>query len=76
MAQRLDEQPPAVELQDEEVPAPASSGSGLTPDGRRILRRSRVLGLSVMTVSRRPNRGLQLLAATPGDLCPDEEDSG
>jgi RNA polymerase sigma-70 factor (ECF subfamily) len=37
MARRLDEQPAAEELRPETVPAPASSGSGLTPDGRRIL---------------------------------------
>jgi RNA polymerase sigma-70 factor (ECF subfamily) len=37
MARRLDEQPAAEELRSETVPAPASSGSGLTPDGRRIL---------------------------------------
>ena len=37
MARRLDEQPAAEELRSEAVPAPASSGSGLTPDGRRIL---------------------------------------
>jgi RNA polymerase sigma-70 factor (ECF subfamily) len=36
-ARRLDEQPLAAELEDEEVPAPASSGSGLTPDARRML---------------------------------------
>jgi RNA polymerase sigma-70 factor (ECF subfamily) len=36
MARRLDEQPAAVELSEEAVPAPASSDSGLTPDGRRI----------------------------------------
>jgi len=36
-ARRLDEQPAAEELRDESVPAPASSSSGLTPDGRRIL---------------------------------------
>ena len=30
-------QPAAEELRSEAVPAPASSGSGLTPDGRRIL---------------------------------------
>src|SRR5262249_27682117 len=34
---RFDEQPAAVELRDESVPAPASTDSGLTPDGRRIL---------------------------------------
>jgi RNA polymerase sigma-70 factor (ECF subfamily) len=37
LARRLDEQPPAVELREGLVPAPASSGSGLTPDGRRML---------------------------------------
>ena len=37
MARRLDEQPAAVELRDELVPAPASSDSGLTPDSRRML---------------------------------------
>jgi DNA-directed RNA polymerase specialized sigma24 family protein len=37
MARRLDEQPAAAELCDESVPAPASSDSGLSPDGRRIL---------------------------------------
>jgi RNA polymerase sigma-70 factor (ECF subfamily) len=37
MARRLDEQSTAVELQDEAVPAPPSSGSGLSPDARRML---------------------------------------
>jgi RNA polymerase sigma-70 factor (ECF subfamily) len=37
LARRLDEQPPAVELREGLLPAPASSGSGLTPDGRRML---------------------------------------
>src|SRR5947207_9737155 len=37
MARRLDEQPAAEELRAELVPAPASSDSGLTPKGRRIL---------------------------------------
>jgi RNA polymerase sigma-70 factor (ECF subfamily) len=37
LARRLDEQPAAVELQEGLVPAPASSGSGLTADGRRML---------------------------------------
>jgi RNA polymerase sigma factor (sigma-70 family) len=37
MARRLDERPAAEELRAETVPAPASSDSGLTPDGRRIL---------------------------------------
>ena len=37
MARRLDEQPAVAELSDESVPAPASSGSGLTPDACRML---------------------------------------
>jgi RNA polymerase sigma factor (sigma-70 family) len=37
MARRLDERPAAVELREGLVPAPASSDSGLTPDGRRML---------------------------------------
>src|SRR5262245_14303587 len=37
MARRLDEQPPAAALPDESLPAPASTGSGLTADARRIL---------------------------------------
>ena len=37
MARRLDEQPAGVELREGFVPAPASSGSVLTPDARRIL---------------------------------------
>ena len=97
LARRLDEQPAAVELRDESVPAPASSGSGLTPDGRRILaaieglpegereafdlvriqglsqaEAAQVLGVSAMTVNRRLNRGLQLLAEALGDLRPDD----
>src|SRR5262249_7553999 len=35
---------------------------------------AQVLGVSVMTVNLRLNRGLQLLAATLADLYPDEED--
>ena len=38
VARRLEEQPPAVELREDMVPAPASSGSVLTPDGRRMLK--------------------------------------
>jgi RNA polymerase sigma-70 factor (ECF subfamily) len=38
LARRLDEQPAALELREGSVPAPASSGSGLTPDGRRMLK--------------------------------------
>jgi RNA polymerase sigma-70 factor (ECF subfamily) len=37
LARRLDEQPAAVELNEGMVPTPLSSGSGLTPDGRRML---------------------------------------
>jgi RNA polymerase sigma factor (sigma-70 family) len=37
MARRLDQRPTAVELREGLVPAPASSDSGLTPDGRRML---------------------------------------
>jgi RNA polymerase sigma-70 factor (ECF subfamily) len=37
LARRLDEQPAAVELCEGLVPAPASSGTGLTPEGRRML---------------------------------------
>lgn len=99
IARRLDEQPAAEELAGDAVPAPASSGSGLTPDGRRILaaidhlpegereafdlvqiqglsqaEAARVLEVSVATVNRRVNRGLQLLIATLGDLYPGEED--
>src|SRR5215471_9505250 len=37
MARRLDERPAAVELREELVPAPPSSGSGFSPDGRRML---------------------------------------
>jgi RNA polymerase sigma-70 factor (ECF subfamily) len=38
VARRLDEQPVAVELREDLVPAPASSGSVLTPEGRRMLK--------------------------------------
>jgi RNA polymerase sigma-70 factor (ECF subfamily) len=37
---------------------------------------ARVLGVSVMTVKRRLNRGLQRLAATLGDLRPGDSESG
>jgi RNA polymerase sigma-70 factor (ECF subfamily) len=37
LARRLDEQSSAAELREEFVPAPASSDSILTPDGRRML---------------------------------------
>jgi RNA polymerase sigma factor (sigma-70 family) len=38
LARRLDEQPSAVELDEGKVPAPASSESVLSPDGRRMLK--------------------------------------
>jgi RNA polymerase sigma-70 factor (ECF subfamily) len=38
VARRLEEQPTAVELREDMVPAPASSGSLLTPDGCRMLK--------------------------------------
>jgi RNA polymerase sigma-70 factor (ECF subfamily) len=38
LARRLDEQPAAAELSEGLVPAPASSVSGLSPDGLRMLR--------------------------------------
>jgi RNA polymerase sigma factor (sigma-70 family) len=37
MARRLDNQPAIEDLHDESMPAPASSGSGLTPSAHRIL---------------------------------------
>ena len=37
LARRLDQQPAAVELREGLVPAPVSSGSGLTAEGRRML---------------------------------------
>jgi RNA polymerase sigma-70 factor (ECF subfamily) len=37
LARRLDNQPVIVELREGQVPAPASSDSGLSPHGRRIL---------------------------------------
>ncbi len=37
LARRLDERPAAVELREGFVAAPASSDSGITPDGRRML---------------------------------------
>jgi RNA polymerase sigma-70 factor (ECF subfamily) len=100
LARRLDKQPTAEELCDESVSAPASSDSGLSPDGRRILESierlpegereafdlvriqgmsqteaAHVLEVSAMTVNRRLNRGLQLLAAMLGDLYPGDEDA-
>jgi RNA polymerase sigma-70 factor (ECF subfamily) len=99
LARRLDNQPPAVELSESRVPVPVSSGSGLTPDGHRILaaidrlpadereafdlvriqgltqtEAAGVLGVSVVTVKRRLNRGLQQLLAALEDLGPGGQD--
>ena len=38
LARRLDEQPAAVDLREDLVPSPATSGSGLIADGLRMLR--------------------------------------
>ena len=38
VARRLDEQPSAMEVREDLVPAPESSGSVLTPDSRRMLK--------------------------------------
>ena len=79
------------------MPAPASSVSGLSPDGDRMLRAigelpedereafdlvrvqgmsqaeaAQVLGVSVVTVKRRLNRGLRLLTERLSDLRPGE----
>jgi RNA polymerase sigma-70 factor (ECF subfamily) len=100
LARRLDEQPAPVELKEGMAPAAWSSGSGLTPDERRMLsaienlpadereafdlvriqgmtqaEAARVLDVSVMTVKRRLNRGIQLLTAALEDLTPGEEES-
>ena len=99
-ARRLDNQL-AVELCEGLVPAPASSASGLTPDGYRMLRAidqlpgderevfdlvriqgmpqaevAKVLGVATMTVRRRLNRGLRLLAEQLADLRPGEDPPG
>jgi RNA polymerase sigma-70 factor (ECF subfamily) len=98
LARRLDDQPAAVELSEGLVPSPASSLSGLTPNGRRMLQAigelpvdereafdlvrvqgmthaeaAQVLGVSAVTVKRRLNRGLRLLAEQLADLRPDEK---
>jgi RNA polymerase sigma factor (sigma-70 family) len=95
MARRLDEQPGAVQLYEEQVPAPANSDSVLSPDARRMFdaidnlpagereafdlvriqgmaqaEATRVLAVSPMTVMRRLNRALVLLANELDDLRP------
>jgi RNA polymerase sigma-70 factor (ECF subfamily) len=101
MTQCLDIQPPAAELRDGLIPAPAASDTDLTPDARRMLaaidnlpegereafdlvriqgmsqaEAARVLGVSVMTVNRRLNRGLKLLTRAVSDLRPTENVPG
>jgi RNA polymerase sigma factor (sigma-70 family) len=98
MARRLDgSSAAAVEFDDALIAAPADSGSGISPNGRRMLEAidklpdeekeafdlvriqglsqseaAGVLGVSVMTVNRRLNRGLKALAQWLSDLCPNE----
>jgi RNA polymerase sigma-70 factor (ECF subfamily) len=101
LARRLDEQPPVAELREGLVPAPASSGSGLGPNGLRMLEAienlpedereafdlvrvqgmtqaeaAQILGVAAVTVKRRLNRGLRLLAEELGDLRPGEKPPG
>ena len=98
LARRLDDQPAAVELCEENLPSPVSSMSGLTPDSRRMLlaidglpedereafdlvrvqglthtEAAQVLGVSAVTVKRRLNRGLRLMAEQLADLRPSEQ---
>jgi RNA polymerase sigma-70 factor (ECF subfamily) len=98
LVRRLVNQPAIAELCEGLVPAPASSVSGLSPDGLRMLRAidempeeerevfdpvriqgmtqaeaAWLLDISVVTVKRRLNRGLQLLAEQLADLRPGEE---
>jgi RNA polymerase sigma-70 factor (ECF subfamily) len=97
LSRRLDRQPRFVEMESAEVPAPASSGSGLSEDGCRMLEAidglpedereafdlvriqgmshteaSEILGVTPLTVKRRLNRGLRLLADQLSDLRPPE----
>jgi RNA polymerase sigma factor (sigma-70 family) len=100
LSRRLDRQTPFVEMESEEVPAPASSGSGLSDDGYRMLEAidqlpadereafdlvriqgmthteaSQIIGVTPLTVKRRLNRGLRLLANQLSDLQPPESSS-
>jgi RNA polymerase sigma factor (sigma-70 family) len=97
LSRRLDKQPLFVELDPEELQAPASDGSGLSEDGCRMLEAidklpddereafdlvriqglshteaSHILGVTPLTVKRRLNRGLRLLASQLSDLQPPE----
>jgi len=98
MARRLDTQPAAVELCEGRVPAPETSDSVLSPDGRRMFdaigdlpdeereafdlvriqglsqaEAAQVLGVSPMTVNRRLNCALRLLAQKLSDLRLDQK---
>ncbi|MDG3005917.1 sigma-70 family RNA polymerase sigma factor [Paludisphaera mucosa] len=98
LARRLDHQPTVAALDEGGVPAPASSVSGLTPAGLRMLRAidqlpaderevfdlvriqgmtqaeaAQLLGVAAVTVKRRLNRGLRLLAEQLADLRPGED---
>jgi RNA polymerase sigma factor (sigma-70 family) len=97
LSRRLDKGLLFVEMDLDEVPAPASSGSGLSEDGCRMLEAidqlpddereafdlvriqglthteaSQILGVTPLTVKRRLNRGLRLLANVLSDLQPPE----
>jgi RNA polymerase sigma-70 factor (ECF subfamily) len=100
LSRHLDRQPLFLEMESEEVPAPASSGSGLSEDVGRMLEAidrlpedereafdlvriqgmthteaSEILGVTPLTVKRRLNRGLRLLANQLSDLQPPESRS-
>ncbi len=95
MARRLDKRARTIELPEDELPAPASSDSGLTVDTRRIFdaidqlpegereafdlvkiqgmsqnEAAQVLEVSAMTVKRRLDRAVQVLAERLSDLKP------
>jgi RNA polymerase sigma factor (sigma-70 family) len=97
LSRRLDKGPIFVELEPDEVPAPASNDSLLSDDGCRMLEAidklpedereafdlvriqglshteaGQILGVTPLTVKRRLNRGLRLLASQLGDLQPPE----
>jgi RNA polymerase sigma factor (sigma-70 family) len=97
LSRRLAKQPVFVDMELEEIPVPASSGSGLSEDGCRMLEAidklpedereafdlvriqgmthteaSLILGVTPLTVKRRLNRGLRLLAKQLSDLQPPE----
>jgi RNA polymerase sigma factor (sigma-70 family) len=100
LSRRLDKQTPFVEMESQELPAPASSSSGLSDDGYRMLEAidklpedereafdlvriqgmthteaSQIIGVTPLTVKRRLNRGLRLLADQLSDLQPPESSS-